>query len=121
VLSQDVKRFIRNHIRTVWDLELLLLLQRDPSRAWRAGELVRELRASTLIIGESLIVLTRTNCIVEDQEGLYRYNAATPAGTLVPAVKEAYIRFPAAVSKLIWEAPHSKIQTFADAFRLKKD
>ena len=121
MLPQNVDQFIRNHIRTVWDLELLLLLEREPAHAWTAEDLVLKLRASTVIIADSLTALRKIG-FVEEEEGRYRYSAATSEmRALVQAVSQAYANFPAAVTKLIWQAPNTKIQVFADAFRLKKD
>ena len=45
---------VRKHIRSVWSLELLLLLRSSPAEAWRAEALVRELRASTPLIAGCL-------------------------------------------------------------------
>jgi hypothetical protein len=121
-LSPEVDRFIRRHIRSVWDLELLLLLSRDPSRVWIAPELVRELRASILLVSDSLMTLKQASCIAEEPSEHYRYQpASAEVEAQVQALKDAYANFPVAVTKLIWEGPHSRIQVFADAFRLKKD
>ena len=44
---EQVSRFIRSSFRSVWSLEVLLLLKRD-QRSWAHGEIVAALRASEL-------------------------------------------------------------------------
>jgi hypothetical protein len=121
-LPAAAERFIRSHIRSVWDLELLLLLRNDPARSWSTAELVRELRASAPLVSDSLMALLRAGCIAANDAESYRYSPANAEiEAEVQAAKDAYASFPVAVTKLIWEGPRSKIQVFADAFRLKKD
>jgi len=120
--SPEVERFIRRHIRSVWDLELLLLLSLNPSRVWTIPMLVRELRASIPLVTDSLMTLKLANCIAEEPTEHYRYRpASSEVEVQVLALKDAHAKFPVAVTKLIWQGPHSQIQVFADAFRLKKD
>lgn len=52
--EQEFAAFVREHIRSVWAVELLLLLKRDPEFCWPAPELVRELRASTTLVNDNL-------------------------------------------------------------------
>lgn len=47
-LPEAVQRFLRRHIRSVGELEVLLLLARDPSRWWSAEAVNQELRASSI-------------------------------------------------------------------------
>ena len=46
---EDVLAFIRTTVKSVWSLELLLLLRRGAGRAWSADDLVREIRGSRAI------------------------------------------------------------------------
>jgi len=122
VLSQDVERFIRDFIKSVWHLELLLLLRRDASRRWSAESLVRELRSSLLIVADALKELDRAALLARDEEGHHYYAPTTPQlDELVRRIEVAYATLPTVVTQTIWSAPSSKIQIFADAFRLKKD
>ena len=50
VLSDDALTLLRSSIRSVWALELLLLLRRHPDRDWSNGDLVRELRGSDVMV-----------------------------------------------------------------------
>ena len=44
--EEEVIGFIREHIGSVYTLELLLLVKRDRHKSWTVGDLVRELRSS---------------------------------------------------------------------------
>ena len=46
-ISPGVRRFVAEHINSVTQLELLLLLHRDPAHAWSAEELARDMRLPT--------------------------------------------------------------------------
>jgi len=107
--SPAAECFIRCHIRSVWDLELLLLLLRNPCRFWTPDELVRELRASAPLVTESLMALMRAGCIMAEERERYRYHGASPElEAQVQAVREAFVNFPVTVTKLIWDGSHSR-------------
>src|SRR4051794_28842333 len=50
VSEEEVIGFIREHVGSVYTLELLLLVKRDRDRYWTIGELVRELRSSATAV-----------------------------------------------------------------------
>jgi len=122
VIPEDVLQFIHSTIASVWTLELLLLLFRNPSSSWSAESLNRELRASALVVADGLAALTAAGLVVEESPGLYRFQPARPEiGALLHRLAEVYAEFPFAVTQAILAAPNRKIRTFADAFRIKKD
>jgi len=122
MLPPNVDRFLRGSIRSVWDLELLLLLHREKARAWTAEALIRELRASALIVRDALATAQKAGLVAASGSEEYRYWPATPElDSLVADIAAAYATFPAAVTKAIWSAPNASVRTFADAFKIKKD
>jgi len=119
--SQDeISRFIRSSFRSVWSLELLLLLKRDP-RPWSQSEILAALRASDLIVSQSVAALTAAGLLDIDAEGRVSYLPVTEQDRLLVEEAEAfYARRPDAVRRLIIGAS-SGLAAFADAFRLRKD
>ncbi len=118
--EQELHQFIRGSIRSVWALELLLLLKRDADRHWSNDDLVRELRASTTVVEDSLAEFVAAG-LVACQDGLCRYAPASPViAQLSEALEEAYRRRPVSVINII-ASSRDKMQSFADAFRLKDD
>lgn len=121
MIERDLVDFIHTSIRSVWTLELLLCLRRSPGRIWTDAELVREMRASDLIVSEGLSTL-RTVGLVRPEEGGHRYAPASAViAGLVDRLERLYRDRPVAVTKAIFAAPNERLKTFADAFRFRKD
>ncbi len=121
-LSAETVDFIRGYFNSVWALELLLLMRREQARAWSVGDLIRELRASDLVVSGILPEFTRKGLVAEIGSGQFRYSPVSQRlGHLVDRVASAYAANRVRVTEEILNAPNDKIQIFADAFKLKKD
>jgi hypothetical protein len=121
-MDDDLREFLRQSLGSVWNIELLLLLQRDPGRTWRSDELVREMRASDLVVNQGITGLQQAGLILPEPGGMYRYAPASPQiNQLVEQLKRVYRERPSAVTRALFSAPSDQLATFADAFRLKKD
>jgi hypothetical protein len=122
MLPQHVDRFLRGSLRSVWELELFLLLHAPRGRSWTAHELVHELRASIAIVGTALGTLHRLGLIERAADESYRYAPVTPELVqLVDDTAAAFASSPSSVTEAILSAPSSSIRIFADAFKIKKD
>lgn len=120
-LAEHALSLIKGSIRSVWALEVLLLLRTD-GRAMTPDELVRELHSSRGAV-DDILVLFRQNGLVEQlPENTFRYRAATSDLELgAQALELAYSERPLAVIKAILDAPNDRLQTFSDAFKLKRN
>jgi len=124
-LSRDLQDFLSQHIGSVVQLELLLLLQGSAPRAWTRSEIARELRidaawaqnqASDLCDQELL------ECSETDSEPLYLFRPSDPAlAALVSRLAEAYVDRRVSIISFIYSRPLDQLKSFADAFRLRKD
>ena len=122
MLPPNVDRFLRDAVRSVWELELLLLFHRQRTRLWTSDELVRDLRASVLIVGDSLDALQKAGLVNKNASDQYQYWPVSPEfDQLVDDVAAAYASSPVSVTEAILSAPSSSIRIFADAFKIKKD
>lgn len=123
ILSDDpeLAAFAREHIGSVWAVELLLLLRRDRERCWTPEDLVRELRASTNLVRDNLAAFQKSGLAVEDDAGCWRY---APAGAVLDGLADrleaAYRERPVSIINLI-AAPPDPIQGLADAFKWRGD
>jgi hypothetical protein len=121
-MDHHLHEFLRHAIRSVWNTELLLWLKRHAGRGWPAGDLVRELRASDVVISQGVASLQQAGLIVADPDASYRYAPASPElDRLVQQLERVYRESPSAVRRALFSAPADQLATFADAFRLKKD
>jgi hypothetical protein len=117
----DLAAFVREHVRSVWAVELLLVLKRDPERTWPPAELVRELRASTSLVNDNLQRFERSGLAIRDAGDVWRYAPASPLlAQLVDELEAAYRERPVSVINLI-AAPPDPVQGLADAFKFRGD
>jgi hypothetical protein len=117
----ELAAFAREHIRSVWAVELLLLLRRDAGRCWTPEDLVRELRASSNLVRDNLAAFQKSGLAVEDDGGCWRYAPAIPVlHDLADRLEAAYRERPVAIINLI-AAPPDPIQGLADAFKWRGD
>ena len=122
MLSPEVLEFLRSSVKSVWALEVLLFLRRRSERAWTVDALTTELRSSAMLIGEVVAGFVAAGLVRDEGEPGYRYGPAhTALDYAVSQVERAYAERPTAVVRAILSAPSDKIQSFADAFRLRKD
>jgi hypothetical protein len=107
---------------SVWALELLIVLHREPARDWSRSELVRELRSSDVVVDESIAKLGANGLVTIGAGGTARYGpATTDMDNLVRELLDEYQARPAAVRRLIVQGSADKLRTFADAFKLKSE
>ena len=117
--DRDVFQFIREHVRSVWALELLLRLKHDPERCWSVEELVRELRASHSLVADNLSALEDAGLVVAEDRGGFRYQpAAAVLAKVCDDLDAAYAKKPVTVIRWI-SAPTERLQSLADAFKFK--
>ena len=120
--ASDVANFIRSTFRSVWALELLLVLKRGGDRAWQRAELVEALRASDRVVSSGLDSLLAGGLILVEADGAVRYAPASgETARLADETESVYARKPDAVRRLIVLAGPSALDAFVDAFRLRRD
>jgi hypothetical protein len=121
VTEEAILKLISESFRSIWPLELLLVLSHGPRRSWQVDALVRELRASVPLINQGLDDLVAVKLVSADQDGKYRFQPASAACAEVACeLIDLYNLKPRAVTRALYSAPIDRIQTFADAFRLRK-
>src|SRR5688500_1496524 len=120
--DQEVASFIRATFRSIWSLETLLLLRREADRRWTSAEIVAALRASDLVVNQSLELLCVAGLTMVEEDGSVRYQPMPPSlDEHVEAAQQLYARSPDAVRRMIVAAANPGLAAFADSFRLKKD
>lgn len=118
----DISNFIRTTFRSVWALELLCLMRREPEREWRHADLVSALRASDLVVDQSLAGLAAAGLVAMLSEDSAKYQPASEKlDRLAQEAEAQYASSPDKVRRLIIHAAHGGLSAFADAFRVRRD
>jgi hypothetical protein len=121
-MESDLYEFIESSFTSIWQIELLVFLQRHADRAWSPAELVKELRGSDLVVAQSLERLRACGLVAGETDMSVRYGpASVELGRLAGAVERTYQEKPSAVRRAVLSRRDNKLHMFADAFKLKKD
>ena len=118
--NDDLLRFIASSFRSVWALELLLVLKAD-QRVWPRDELVSTLRASELVVSNALDSLVAAGLASLEGGGARYMPVSDEVADYVDGAEKLYAVRPDAVRRAIVSASAADLTAFADAFRLRKD
>lgn len=91
-LSADARRLLADHVHSVLQLELVLLLARDPARRWTTADAAAELRAPEPWVGAQLTELTALRVIAPRGAEAEAY-AFVADGRWAPAIAEVAEQF----------------------------
>lgn len=118
VSSDQLAQFIAASFRSVWALELLLLLRRE-QRALPAEELVTLLRASPSVVDTAVDSLLAAGLVGTDEGGVRYMPAGAQVDTLVGETERLYRTHPDRVRRRIVTSSNRGLAAFSNAFRLK--
>jgi hypothetical protein len=119
-VPSPVRHFIANHIVSVAQLEVLLLLRAAADKDWTGGEVARALVTQPEAAAGWLEDLTERG-LAREQGGSYRYAPSSPElDRTVDALAASYASYRVAVISLIFSRPSERITRFSDAFRIRR-
>ena len=118
--KDEILRFIASSFRSVWGLELLLVLKRD-RRPWSHPELVKIMRASDLVVTKALTSLEAAGLVANDGELSQYLPVSDEVEALVEQAEALYAKRPDAVRRAIVAASSGSASAFANAFKLRND
>ena len=124
LIPEDVRQFIVDKIDSVAELEGLLLLRGNPETEWDNEALARRLYTNPQQTEAVLERLDRLGflAVKPGERAAYRYQPTSPAlAQTADRVAEIYSKYLVPVTNLIHSKPQSKVQQFADAFKLRKE
>jgi len=123
--SDDFCRFLQTTIPAVDAAELLLLLRRTPQTAWSIAELTAKLRPSVPIPDADAVKYldsfqARGLVAPRDEKRVQYLPASEELEMYVQMLALAYKERPVTLIRMIYALRDSRIQTFADAFKLRR-
>lgn len=122
-LPSDIARFIRAHIDSVGQLEILLLLHASEGKDLTVRQINERLRSNPSSVQSRLDTLESHGLVASRsaEERLYRFEPkAQENARTVEHLARYYSDFRVRVIDWIF-APRDQIKNFSDAFRLKED
>jgi hypothetical protein len=123
-LPAEVRGFLGRYIESVEQLEILLLVASNPSRAWNVQEVYGVIRSSEGSVAHRLASFAREGLLQAGDSQPPTYSLAAVSGDLHAAISktaEVYQTRRVRVIEAIFKSELDPIQGFANAFKLRKD
>jgi hypothetical protein len=122
-LSHSIRQFIALHLRSVEQLEILLLVSRKPEVVWTVKAVYDSILSSVPSVQRWMDEFVRTGFLEANGASPtgYRYIAKTEIAQTVADLAQCYQTMPVRVIEAIYKKDTDPAQSFADAFKLKPD
>jgi hypothetical protein len=122
-LPPAVEQLLSRHIRSVEQLEVLLLVHRAPERSWSAAQVYEVVRSSPSSVAARLEAFTALGFLekAEGSPATYHYAPKSDLRSAVDETAHAYEKWRLRVIEAIFAPESDPAQKFADAFKLRKD
>lgn len=120
-ISEELRRFVKDQIRTVLRLEVLLLLYQHQLRLFSAAEVAQELGFEIEATQEQLTALEAIGLAIQSSNGELRYKYYPVDATLGSRVEQlaaAYSTQRVPILSVILADNSKRPRLFAEAFRI---
>ena len=122
----DFCRFIQRSIPSVEAAEILLLLRKSPERSWTTAEIVEALRGSITLqeadAARMIEGLQSRGLLALDADRRARYRTSSAElEQYSQRLALAYVQRPVTLIRMIYALRDTRIQSFADAFKIRKN
>jgi hypothetical protein len=125
IIPDTIRSFILEKIESVAELEGLLILKENPAQKWTSPQLAERLYVDEQRSKELLTTLLAKGLVTvegSEKNPEYRYlPESSDIGAVVEELVSFYSKHIVPVTNLIHSRSTHKVQTFADAFKLRKD
>lgn len=122
-LAVSVQQFIRAHIRSIEELEVLKTLRSNPTRAWTVGQIYDVVLTNRDSIANRLQNFCEGGLVLEmvSEPGTYRFAPRTAElARAADETLEAYHTRSVLVLETIFKPSNESARNFAEAFRFKR-
>lgn len=122
-IPRDVQKFVREHLKSLAQLEILLLLHAEPVRQFTADQVAATLRIDPSWAGAELLRLHEQGLFAtaEDDRRSYCYRPVrNEDAETVDRLSRLFATHRVSIITLIFATPSDSIGSFADAFKLKE-
>lgn len=120
-ISEDVEQMIQRHLATMDHVELLMILRGGREESFTLPQLAETMRKPAPIVEQCLESLTAGGLAAQLSDGTYRYAGREETlDRTAESVVRLYNERPVTLVRLLYERPPTAVNTFADAFKLRK-
>ena len=119
MIPEPVRHLIAQHIDSVEQLEVLILLRMHRDRAWTVAEVNDRIKSSASSVETRLNDLAGRGFLQRNAQS-FRYQAGPDVEAAVAQLATAYTERRFSVIELIFSKPTDKLRAFADAFKMGK-
>jgi hypothetical protein len=119
-IPEHLRQFILDKFDSIAQLEGLLLFCENPGTLWNIESLSKRLYIDKQQADQVLSHLYTEGFLVEESESFRYQTSDNEVHKMVCAVTEAYSKYLVYITNLIHSKPQTRINEFADAFRLRK-
>lgn len=122
-IPDSVARFLAAHVRSLEQLEILLLLAGQPAKEWSEGEVYDVIRSSHGSVRERLVELRNQGLLLAGSSST-GFRFAPPSAEIaatVEALAQLYKERRVKIVEMIYAPPAEPLKGFADAFKFKKE
>jgi hypothetical protein len=125
-LPESVRRFLASYIKSVEQLEILMVLSEAPDRWWLAEDVFQRIQSSRGSVAERLAHLKSQGFLAarqgDDGQVLHRFRPVTlELGAAAAEAMTAYRTRRVKVIEAIFTPAVDQLQSFANAFKFNKE
>jgi hypothetical protein len=121
-LPTALREFIARYVRSVEQLEILLLLGREPQEIWTVRKVYETILSTLSSVERRLDELVQSGLVdnISVPSAGYRCGTDENLLSLIAMLAEFYHLSPVRVIEAIYKRESGAVQSFADAFKMRK-
>jgi DNA-binding IclR family transcriptional regulator len=119
-LSPSLQLLVNNHLATMDHVALLLALREGAEHVHSAPELAKRTGLDETVVRRVLDDLVSAHLVGGGGEA-FRYDPARDVAPAIAELAEMYRTKPVSLVRAMYERPPRAVQSFADAFRIRKE
>lgn len=122
-ITGEIERFIQDHIHSIEQLEILLLLAGTPRQDWSAQEISQKLYRQVSSVSTRLEELRGQGLlsVCQDKSPRYRYASHDRYDALIQGLDRAYHVRKDAIIQIVFAKPPESLRAFSNAFRIRRE
>jgi predicted transcriptional regulator of viral defense system len=119
-ISSDVRQFLTESIRSVEQLEVLLLLRATADRGWTVRDVYQRVLTNETSIQRSVDGLHEKGLLRRTNEGFYQFKPTSDGERVLEELALLYKEKPARILYALYGPQRPEIDAFVQVFRIRK-